>query len=31
VNDVRGCDAVQDHIHDRDDIGQRFLFFTIEG
>ena len=30
VNDVRGFDAVQDHVHDRDDIGQRFLFLAVE-
>ena len=30
VNDVRGFDAVQDHVHDRDDIGRRFLFLAVK-
>ena len=31
VNNVRRFDAVQDHVHDRDDIRERFLFLPIEG
>ncbi len=31
VDDVRRFDAMQDHVHDRDDVGQRFLFFAVEG
>ena len=28
--DIGGRDAVQDHVHDRDDIGEGFLFLPIE-
>ena len=28
---IRGLDAVQDQIHDRDDVGQRLLFLAVEG
>ena len=31
MQDVRRFDAVQDHVHDADDVGQRFLFFAVEG
>ena len=31
VDDVRCLDAVQDHVHDRDDIGERLLFLAVEG
>ena len=31
VNDVRSLDAVQDHVHDANDIGEAFLFLAIEG
>ena len=31
VGDVGCLDAVQDHVHDRDDVGQRFLFLAVEG
>ena len=30
VDDVRHLDAVQDHVHDRDDISQRLLFLPEE-
>ena len=30
VDDVRRFDAVQDHVHDRDDVGQRLLFLAVE-
>ena len=28
---VGGFDAMQDHVHDADDICQRFLFFAVKG
>ena len=31
VDDVRRLDAVQDHVHDRDDVGERLLFLAVEG
>src|ERR1035441_3272971 len=31
VNDVRCLDAMQNHVHDRDDIGERLLFLSVEG
>lgn len=31
VDDVRRLDAVQDHVHDRDDIGERLLFLAVKG
>ena len=31
VDDVGGFDAMQDHVHRADDIGQRFLFLGVEG
>ena len=31
VNDVRRFDAVQNHVHDRYDVGEGFLFLAIEG
>jgi hypothetical protein len=30
VEDVRRLDAVQDHVHDRDDVGERLLFLAVE-
>ena len=30
VDDVRRFDAVQDHVHDRNHIGQRLLFLAVE-
>src|SRR5205823_6203585 len=30
VNDVRRFDAMQDHVHDRDDIRERFLFLAVK-
>jgi hypothetical protein len=30
VDDVRRLDAVQDHVHDRDHVGERLLLFPIE-
>ena len=31
MHDVRRFDAVQDHVHDRNHIGKRLLFFTVKG
>ena len=31
VNDVRRFDAVQDHVHDRDHVGEGLLFLPVEG
>ena len=31
VDDVRRLDAVQDHVHDADDVGETFLFLAVEG
>jgi len=31
VDDVWGLDAVQDHVHDRDDVGERLLLLPVEG
>ena len=31
VDDVRRFDAVQDHVHDRNDIGQRLFLFAVKG
>jgi hypothetical protein len=31
VDDVRRLDAVQDHVHDRDDVGERLLLLAVEG
>ena len=31
MQDVRGLDAVQDQVHDRNDIGQRLLLLAVEG
>ena len=31
VDDVRGFDAMQDHVHDRDDVGERLLLLAVEG
>ena len=31
VEDVGGFDAVEDHVHDPDHVGQGFLFFAEEG
>ena len=31
VDDVRRLDAVQDHVHDGDDVRERLLFFAVEG
>src|ERR1700730_16741510 len=31
VDDVGRLDAMQDHVHDRDDIGERLLFLAVEG
>ena len=31
MDDVGGFDAVQDHVHRADDVGQRFLFLGVEG
>ena len=31
VDDVRRLDAVQDHVHDRDDVGEGLLFLAVEG
>ena len=31
VDDVRRFDAVQDHVHDRDDVGEGLLFLAVEG
>ncbi len=31
VNDVGRFDAVQDHVHDGDDVGETFLFLAVEG
>ena len=30
MDDVRSLNAMQDHVHDRDDVGERLLFFAIE-
>jgi len=30
VDDVRRFDAMQDHVHDADDVGQRLLFLAVE-
>ncbi len=31
MDDVGGLDTVQDHVHDRDDVGEGFLLLAIEG
>ena len=31
MDDVGRLDAVQDHVHDGDDVGQRLLFLAVEG
>ena len=31
VDDVRRLDAVEDHVHDPDDVGERFFLFAVEG
>ena len=31
VDDVRRVDAVQDHVHDRDDVGEGLLLLAVEG
>ncbi len=31
VDDIRRVDAVQDHVHDRDDVGERLLLLAVEG
>ena len=31
VDDVRRLDAVQDHVHDRDDVGEGLLFLAVKG
>ena len=31
VNDVRGLDAMQNHVHDRNDVGQALLLLPVEG
>ena len=31
VDDVRRLDAMQDHVHDRDDVGEGLLFLAVEG
>ena len=31
VDDVRRLDAVQDHVHDGDDVGEGLLFLAVEG
>jgi len=31
VDDVRGFDAMQDHVHDGNDVGEGLLFFPVEG
>ena len=31
VDDVGRFDAVQDHVHDRDDVGEGLLFLPVEG
>ena len=31
VDDVGRLDAVQDHVHDRDDVGEGLLFLPVEG
>ena len=31
VDDVGRFDAVQDHVHDRDDVGERLLLLAVEG
>ena len=31
MDDVRRFDAVQDHVHDRDDVSEGFLFLAVEG
>jgi len=30
VDDVGRLNAMQDHVHDRDDVGERFLFLAVE-
>lgn len=31
VDEVGGVDAVENHVHEADDIGERFLFLAEEG
>jgi hypothetical protein len=31
VDHVRCLDAVQDHVHDRNDVGERLLLLAVEG
>ena len=31
MDDIGGLDAVQDHVHDRDDVGETLLFLPVEG
>ena len=31
MDQVRGFNAVQDHVHDPDDVGEAFLFLPVEG
>ena len=31
VDEVGGLDAMQDHVHDRDDVGEGLLFLPVEG
>jgi hypothetical protein len=30
VENIRGLDAVQDHVHDRNHVGERFLFLAVK-
>jgi len=31
MDDVGASDAMQDHVHDCDDVGQRLLLLAVEG
>ncbi len=31
VDDVRGLDAVEDHVHDPNDVGEGLLFLAVKG
>ena len=31
MDDIGGFDTMQDHVHDADDIGERFFLFSVEG
>ena len=31
MDDVGRLDAMQDHVHDGDDVGERLLFLAVEG